>query len=129
MQNFGASGLESSSAEKDAGVLVDTKLKRGQQYILAAKNASCILGCISESAAHRSGSDFSVALCYDSWVLRALAEDKMKTSSSQRNKTRYSRHKLWCGKSQLDVRKNRVPNEGMKGTKIQAKFDCTRQVT
>jgi len=37
-------GLESSSAGKDMGVLVDTKLSKGQQSDLATKKVNVILG-------------------------------------------------------------------------------------
>ncbi|KAK4818017.1 hypothetical protein QYF61_004130 [Mycteria americana] len=42
----GATQLESSSAEKDLGVLVDTKLNM-------TKKANGVLGCISQSIASR----------------------------------------------------------------------------
>jgi len=40
-------------AEKDLGVLVDTKLNISQQRVLAAKNVNCILGCIRRNVASR----------------------------------------------------------------------------
>jgi len=45
--------LESSLAEKDLGVLLDTKLNISQRFALAAKKVNSILGCIRRSVANR----------------------------------------------------------------------------
>ncbi|PKU46025.1 rna-directed dna polymerase from mobile element jockey-like [Limosa lapponica baueri] len=46
--------LESTSEEKDLGVLVDSKLSMSQQCALVAKRANGILGCIGKSVTSRS---------------------------------------------------------------------------
>ncbi|KFV73518.1 hypothetical protein N308_05269, partial [Struthio camelus australis] len=51
---LGADLLESSSVEKDLGVLVDNKLSMRQQCALVAKKAHGVLGCIRQSVASRS---------------------------------------------------------------------------
>lgn len=51
---LGAAQLESSTAEKNLKVLVDTKLSISQQCTFATKKADGILGCIRSSIASRS---------------------------------------------------------------------------
>jgi len=51
---LGADLLESSSVERNLGVLVDDRLTMNQQCALAAKKANGILGCIRKSVASRS---------------------------------------------------------------------------
>jgi len=47
--------LESSSAERDLGVLGDDRVTMSQQRALGAKKANGILGCMSRSVGSRSG--------------------------------------------------------------------------
>jgi len=51
---LGVDLLESSSVERDLGVLADDRLTKNQQCALAAKKAKGILGCIKKSVASRS---------------------------------------------------------------------------
>ena len=51
---LGADLLESSSVERDLGVLVDNRMTMSQQCALVAKKANGILGCIKKSVASRS---------------------------------------------------------------------------
>jgi len=51
---LGADLLESSSVERDLGVLVDDRLTMSQQYVLAVKKVNGILGCIRRSVVSRS---------------------------------------------------------------------------
>jgi len=51
---LGPDRLESSLAENDVGVLVDTTLNMSQQCTLAGKKANSLWGCIRRSVASRS---------------------------------------------------------------------------
>jgi len=59
----GADLLESSSAERNLGVLVDNKLTMSQQCALGAKKTNGILGCIRRSVGSRAR-EVLLPLCY-----------------------------------------------------------------
>ena len=51
---IGGTWLNSSTCERDLGVLVDHHLRMSQQYTAAAKKANIILNCINRGIASRS---------------------------------------------------------------------------
>lgn len=51
---MGADWVESSFAEKDLGTLLDEKLDISRLFVLEAKKANYMLGCISKSVASRA---------------------------------------------------------------------------
>jgi len=56
MYSLGDKWLERRPAERDLGVLVDSWLKMSQQYTLAAKRESSILGYIKHNIANQKRS-------------------------------------------------------------------------
>ncbi|KAJ7416870.1 hypothetical protein WISP_68092 [Willisornis vidua] len=59
---LGTGLLESSSAEKDLGVLMYNKLSMSQQCVLVAKKVNGVLGCTRTSTASR-GTEVTLSLC------------------------------------------------------------------
>ncbi|KAJ7423223.1 rna-directed dna polymerase from mobile element jockey-like [Pitangus sulphuratus] len=51
---LGSKKLESSTVERDQGILANHKLNMSQQCALAARRANCVLGCIRHSIANQS---------------------------------------------------------------------------
>lgn len=66
---LGANWLESSSAEKALGFLVDLKLTMKQQHVLTAKVANSLLGCIRQSTEEPSLPQH----CWDIWSAASSA--------------------------------------------------------
>jgi len=80
---LGGEWLESSSEEKDVGVLVDEKLNMSRQRALAAQRANRVLGCVKSSVASRAREEI---LPLDSTLVRPHLESCVQLWSPQQEK-------------------------------------------
>ncbi|KAK4810619.1 hypothetical protein QYF61_007356 [Mycteria americana] len=84
---LGINWLENSFAEKDLGILADTKLNMSHHCALVAKKDSGILGCIKRNIASRSR---EVNLPLSSAVVRPPLEQQVQFWAPQYKRERWS---------------------------------------